>query len=82
MLEKEDADIFEVIDRQKQEAFDQMKNKQFLPINEFIEFLKDLRETLETNKSQLMSKMSQFLINTILHAAAAIQHETKISTGS
>ena len=50
------------------------KKHEFLPMNEFIEFLRDLKETLESNKSFLLGKMSQFLINKVLQSASQNLH--------
>ncbi len=69
MLEKEESDVFAVIDRQKNQMPADKKHE-FLPMNEFIEFIRDLKETLESNKSSLFGKMSQFFVNTVLEAAS------------
>ena len=80
LLEKEDADIFEVIDRQKNQMPADKKHE-FLPMNEFIEFLRDLKETLESNKSFLLGKMSQFLINKVLQSASQNSRSNLVKTG-
>lgn len=56
IFEKEDAELANFMDEKKKEN----QRLEFVPIDEFVEFLNDIRDVLKACRPILLSKISEF----------------------